>query len=88
MTRSPSSITRDHLAHALTKLPELPHTVFFLHAVEDHDFITIAATLDIDVATVEWLLARALILLDDLLHGSVGDGHRPGLGSVPPDRLG
>lgn len=48
---------------AVTALPELEQTVFLLHAVDEHDFATVAARLGIGVDEVERLLASALVRL-------------------------
>lgn len=48
---------------AVAALPEREQTVFLLHAVDEHDFATIAARLGIGVDEVERLLASALVQL-------------------------
>lgn len=48
---------------AVAALPELEQAVFLLHAVDEHDFATIAARLGIGVDEVERLLASALVRL-------------------------
>ena len=48
---------------AVGALPELEQTVFLLHAVDEHDFATVAARLGIGVDEVERLLASALVRL-------------------------
>lgn len=48
---------------AVAALPEPEQTVFLLHAVDEHDFATVAARLGIGVDEVERLLASALVRL-------------------------
>lgn len=48
---------------AVAALPEPEQTVFLLHAVDEHDFATIATRLGIGVEEVERLLASALVRL-------------------------
>jgi DNA-directed RNA polymerase specialized sigma24 family protein len=57
----PSLIAR--IGAAVAALPEREQAVFLLHAVDDHDFATVAARLGIGVDEVERLLASALVLL-------------------------
>lgn len=48
---------------AVAALPAPEQAVFLLHAVDEHDFATVAARLGIGVDEVERLLASALVLL-------------------------
>lgn len=64
---------RERVRDAVAALPLWPREVYWLSAVEGLDHEAIAGRLGISVADVEWLLARALVLL--LLHlGNDGRG--------------
>lgn len=54
---------------AVAALPEPEQAVFLLHAVDEHDYATVAARLGIDLGEVERLLASALVLLARHLSG-------------------
>lgn len=48
---------------AVAALPQPEQRVFLLHAIDEHDFVTVAARLGIGVDEVERLLASALMRL-------------------------
>jgi DNA-directed RNA polymerase specialized sigma24 family protein len=54
---------------AVAALPEPEQTVFLLHAIDEHDYATVAARLGIGVDEVERLLASALVMLARHLSG-------------------
>lgn len=54
---------RERVHDAVAALPLWPREVYWLSAVEGLNHEAIAARLAISVADVEWLLARALLLL-------------------------
>jgi len=58
---------------AVAALPEPEQRVFLLHAVDEHDYATVAARLGISVDEVERLLASALVLLARYLSGTGND---------------
>jgi DNA-directed RNA polymerase specialized sigma24 family protein len=61
------------MGRAVAALPEPEQRVFLLHAIDEHDYATVAARLGIDLAEVERLLASALVLLARHLAGGDTD---------------
>lgn len=66
---------RERVHDAVAALPLWPREVYWLSAVEGLDHAAIARRLAISVADVEWLLAKALLMI--VLHLD-GDGRGEG----------